>query len=98
MSKQLSPGQDSWHKDTGAVKAQKRRWHDSDDDEEDERSVIVFTQESPLPKTITVSKKPHIIESKILGTANPRKPRVGPEYQAQLPPLPTPKQPESKQP
>ena len=35
-------------------------------------------------------KRVSITTSKILGTAQPHKPRIGPRYQAELPPLPQP--------
>lgn len=86
-----------------ALKSKKglgKRQYSSDEGEEDEfeRTIEVFTEESPVPKTISTTKKLHIAESKILGTAPPRKPRIGPNYQAALPALPTNKNPEAKQP
>ena len=57
-------------------------------------------EESALEEAITVKgteeqppqqKRVSITTSKILGTAQPHKPRIGPRYQAELPPLLQPK-------
>jgi hypothetical protein len=97
MSNHYPPAEFPSKRAFGCEEARAKRLLDSDDDDE-ERNIVIFTKESPLPKTITLSKKPHITESKILGTAPTRRPRIGPEYQAELPPLPPPKRPGSKHP
>ena len=86
-----------------ALKSKKglgKRQYSSSEGEEDDfgHNIEIFTEESPVPKTICTTKKLHITESKILGTALPRKPRIGPDYQANLPALPTKKIAEAKQP
>lgn len=76
-----------------------KRQYSSEEEEEDYPvPVEVFTEASPLPKTVSGTKKLHITESKILGTAFPRKPRIGPEYQADLPDFRRPEQLDPKQP
>ncbi len=77
----------------------KRDFCSSDEEEEEfNRTTEIFTEDTPLPKTVSTTKKVHITESKILGTAPPRKPRVGPEYQAKLPALYSQKGSDAKQP
>ena len=49
--------------------------------------IEVFTVETPKPQRVPIT------ESKIRGTAEPRKPRIGSEYQAVLPPLRAPENP-----
>ena len=49
--------------------------------------IEVFTTETPKPQRVPIT------ESKIRGTAEPRKPRIGSEYQAVLPPLRAPEKP-----
>lgn len=76
----------------------KRQYSSEEEEEEYPVPAEVFTEESPLPKTVSGTKKLHITESKILGTALPRKPRIGPEYQAELPAFSRPKSLDPKQP
>lgn len=75
-----------------------KRQYSSEDEEDYPAPIEVFTDESPLPTTVCGTKKLHITESKILGTAFPRKPRIGPEYQADLPAFNRPNKPAPKQP
>lgn len=53
--------------------------------------IEVFTTETPKPQRVPIT------ESKIRGTAEPRKPRIGSDYQAVLPPLRAPEKPLPKQ-
>ena len=49
--------------------------------DEDVPIVEIFVKDTPKPQRVPIT------ESKIRGTAEPRKPRIGSEYQAVLPPL-----------
>ena len=57
----------------------KRLLEVSSDDEEP--VVEIFTKETPKPQRVSIT------ESKIRGLAEPRKPRIGSQYQAVLPTL-----------
>lgn len=57
----------------------KRLLEASSDDEEP--VVEIFTKETPKPQRVSIT------ESKIRGLAEPRKPRIGSQYQAVLPTL-----------
>ena len=57
----------------------KRLLEVSSDDEEP--IVEIFTKETPKPQRVSIT------ESKIRGLAEPRKPRIGSQYQAELPAL-----------
>jgi hypothetical protein len=58
--------------------------------EEDSPSVV-HIDASDQEEYVPAQKRVSITTSKILGTAQPHKPRVGPRYQADLPPLPQPR-------
>ena len=49
--------------------------------DEEEPIVEIFTKETPKPQRVSIT------ESKIRGLAEPRKPRIGSQYQAVLPTL-----------
>ena len=57
----------------------KRLLEESSDDEVP--VVEIFTKETPKPQRVSIT------ESKIRGLAEPRKPRIGSRYQAELPSL-----------